>query len=85
MGLHFSGLGLEPWLVMLGRNVAAFHRLQVSSPVLLGSLAVVLFFVPVGVSNTVHQQRCPYCTPATGGQHPNVAGPPATSLFSPRP
>ena len=27
----------------------------------MGLLAVVLFFVPVSVSNAAHQVKCPYC------------------------
>ena len=27
----------------------------------LGPLAVVLFYIPLNISTTVHQQTCPYC------------------------
>ncbi len=61
MGLLFwAGLG-----AVVG-HVAAERRgfspaLGILAGLVLGPLVVVLFFVPVGVSNAVHQHKCPYC------------------------
>ena len=61
MGLLFwAGLG-----AVVG-NVVAERRgfspaLGILAGLVLGPLVVVLFFVPVGVSNAVHRHKCPYC------------------------
>ena len=61
MGLLFwAGLGVVVGYVAAQRRGFSLVA-GVVAGLVLGPLAVVLFFVPVGVSNTVQQQKCPYC------------------------
>ena len=58
--LFWAGLGgLVGYLAAQRRGFSPASG--VVAGLLLGPLAVVLFFVPGTVLDTVHQQQCPYC------------------------
>ena len=59
---YFSGLDLEALVGYLAAQRRWFSpALGVVAGLVLGPLAVVLFFVPGTVLDMVHQQQCPYC------------------------
>ena len=59
-GLFWAGLGAVVGYLAAHRR--GFSPVTgVIAGLVLGPLAVVLFYIPLNISTTVHQQPCPYC------------------------